>query len=242
MNRTEFETIYQGLKAQEPNAMDAFLEGIKTGAINFSDIKNVGLPKYAMYALVHHGLLLDEMVESQVPQYQRALIRHGLKTEYYEKWKDNKDVGIRVTLAKKGYFINQYLTDKDVSVRWHALRQKPEYIPYHFRDKQLIEQINDYYLGHIYPNLDDYAIFLELNREQLKERHMIVPDTQIIKRKQASLGQPSTLEMSMTERQLYEAGSPYWARHQNLYHLMTVRSMEERNAGTDEILAYVGIQ
>lgn len=239
MDPNKLNEIYNGLRRREHEAMDTFLTDVKAGTINFSDIENIGLPKNATDALVYHGLLIDEMSESKNHQYHRALIRFGLKTEYYEKWKDSEDVGIRVDLAKRGYFIDHYLTDKNASVRWYALEHMPEYIPNHFEDSELLTRINNYYWNHPHPNLDDYAVFLELNRTWVKQNRIISPDPRVMERKRQAGGQPTTLEMSMTERQLYEAGSPYWAIHLSLYKMTMIQNVEDRNAELDDIVAYI---
>lgn len=239
MDPTDLNTLYDGLHQRKPEAVDMLLVSIKTGDICFSDIENIGLPKNATDALLYHGLLLDEMAESQVPQYHRALIRFGLKTEYYAKWKDSEDVGIRMDLAKRGYFVDHYLMDKSDDVRWCALKQKPEHIPEHFKDGKLLIRINNYYREHPHPNLDDYAVFLELNQTWVKQSRMIAPDPRVIERKRQSEGQPTTLEMSMTPRQLYEAGSPYWARHLSLDDIATIQNAEDLNVAPNTIATHL---
>lgn len=239
MDPKELNTLYDGLRRHEHDAMDTFLVDVKAGIINFSDIENIGLPKNATDALLYHGLLLDEMAESQVPQYHRALIRFGLKSEYYEKWKDSGDVGIRMDLAKRGYFVDHYLTDKSDDVRWCALKQKPEHIPDYFEDSKLLIRINNYYREHPHPNLDDYALFLELNQTWVKQSRMIAPDPRVIELKRQSEGQPTTLEMSMTPRQLYEAGSPYWARHLSLDDIEIIQNAEDLNVAPNTIAAHL---
>ena len=179
------------------------------------------------------------MAESQVPQYHRALIRFGLKTEYYDKWKDSEDVGIRMDLAKRGYFVEHYLADKSDDVRWCALKQKPAHIPDYFEDSKLLIRINNYYREHPYPNLDDYAVFLELNQTWVKQSRMIAPDPRVIERKRQAGGQPTTLEMSMTPRQLYEAGSPYWARHLSLDDIEIIQNAEDLNVAPNTIAAHL---
>lgn len=110
--------------------MNKFLEFAKNGKLDYYDIEIWKIPTRYIDALIHHGLFLDEMAESDHKRLHRALIEHDAKSEYYEKWNDPYDDSIRTTLARKGYFIEQYLNDTSKYVRMTALKHSPEYLPY----------------------------------------------------------------------------------------------------------------
>ena len=66
MDPKELNTLYDGLRRHEHDAMDTFLADVKAGIIDFSDIENIGLPKNATDALLCHGLLLDQLPPTKV--------------------------------------------------------------------------------------------------------------------------------------------------------------------------------
>lgn len=217
--------------------MDDFLEFAKNGQLDFYDIEVWKIPTRYIDALIYHGLFLDEMAESNHKRLHKALIEQDAKSEYYEKWNDPYDDSIRTTLARKGYFIEQYLNDTSKYVRMTALKHSPEYLPYFFRDHELFDQIYDFYMTQSNVNLNEFELFLKINAKKIDKNEITsaVKLKDVIAIKHQSNKTPTTIEKTMTPTQLYDSGSPLWALNLSLSNIWDVKYAELQNKSKKEI-------
>lgn len=217
--------------------MDDFLEVAKNGQLKYYDIDVWKTPTRYIDALIYHDLFLDEIAESNHKHHHRALIRQDAKSEYYEKWKDSHDASTRKTLARKGYFIEQYLNDTSKYVRMTALKHSPEYLPYFFRDHELFDQIYDFYMTQSNVNLNEFELFLKINAKKIDKNEITsaVKLKNVIAIKHQSNKTPTTIEKTMTPTQLYDSGSPLWALNLSLSNIWDVKYAELQNKSKEEI-------
>lgn len=86
--------------------------------------------------LARHGRHVDMLSERNEPRVLVALIEHGYAENYYDKWKNHENGDVRRALAKRGYYPEVFIRDKNESVRHAAFNQHPETI------RELLSQNN----------------------------------------------------------------------------------------------------
>ena len=86
--------------------------------------------------LARHGRHVELLAERNEPRVLVALIEHGYAENYYDKWKSHENGDVRRALAKRGYYPDVFIRDKNESVRHAAFNQHPEYI------RELLSQNN----------------------------------------------------------------------------------------------------
>lgn len=221
--------------------MDEFLDLVRSGQLRYQDLNIRKTPNWYIDSLVYHDLFLDEMAESDSDELHRALIVQGAKSEYYEKWKDSKNVLVRSALAGLGFFIDQYLNDKSNVVIMSALKHSPQYLPCYFRDESLFDDIYEYYMDDCNVRLDEFKLFLKVNAKRVayKEKTVAVKIKDCINLKQQSYREPTTIEKTMTASQLYDSGSPIWASGLSLNNIHDAKWTEVLKKPTEEIHKYI---
>lgn len=78
--------------------------------------------------LARHGRHVDMLAERNEPRVLVALIEYGYAENYYDTWKNHENGDVRRALAKRGYYPEVFIRDKNESVRHAAFNQHPETI------------------------------------------------------------------------------------------------------------------
>lgn len=224
--------------------MDQFLELVRTGKLQYRDIPVKYLPDRYIHALIQNELFLEEMAESREVELHAKLVANGAKSEYYETWKNSYDPDIRRTLAEYGYFPETFINDADPQVRMSALKRNPQYLPYYFKDESLYDYISGYYVTQQKPNIEQFEMFLLVNDRKVKQAEITsqVKLADVIRIKKASEREATTIEQTMTATQLYDAGSPLWAKDLTLDDVYEVMWKESTNASLEELHAFIQMQ
>lgn len=157
---------------------------------------------------------------------------HGHGKEYYEQWKNNKYLAY--DLASTGHFLDEYIHSDDDSVRQAVMTYDPHYCMRR--------------MG----NLDDYAYIYSLLSEQVEPELEVLEayfeaygdrndfDERGIEAKLEALRhEPSQLEKTMTEAQLYKIGSPSWAKNLTATQARAVIVADENLLEYDDIEKYL---
>ena len=221
--------------------MDQFLELVRTGKLQYRDIPMKHLPDKYIHALIQNELFLDQMAESREVELQAKLVANGAKPEYYETWKDSYDPDIRRTLAECGYFPETFINDADPRVRMSALKRNPQYLPYYFKDEALYDYISAYYVTQQKPNIEQFEMFLLVNDRKVKQVEITskVKLADVIHIKKASEREATTIEQTMTVTQLYDTGSPLWAKNLTLDDIYEVMWKESTNKSREDIHTFI---
>ena len=142
-------------------------------------------------------------------------IRKGELDDYLPQLKDNKNLRLRRAIAYSGKYLEQYINDKDSTVREAVIMTDSAYVPI------MVEHNN--------PEDDDalirwIALDTTLDKELCEtilarrgitkklERHFTGGSyaLNIVKQLWAK-GEPDALSKTMTRTQLYQANNPLWA-------------------------------
>lgn len=190
------------------NFTEDYRKAVKNGEItNFDDCFD-GSPgaQIRRTVLCQLGVEVKRCVEYGDFNEHRTLIMHGHGKEYYEQWKD--DEHLAYYLASTGHFLDEYIHSDGDSIRQAVMTYDPHYCMYR--------------MG----NLEDYPhIYTVLSEQENPEPEILeayfkaygIGNEFDERGLEAKLGaihhKPSQLEKTMTEVQLYKAGSPLWAKN-----------------------------
>lgn len=226
---------------QGQDLMDQFLELVRTGKLQYRDIPMKHLPDQYIHALIQNELFLEQMAESREVELQAKLVANVAKSEYYETWKDSYDPDIRRILAEYGYFPETFINDADPRVRMSALKRNPQYLPYYFRDESLYDYISAYYVTQPKPNIEQFEMFLLVNDRKVKQAEITskVKLADVIRIKKAAEREATTIEQTMTVTQLYDTGSPLWAKNLTLDDVYEVMWKESTNKSREELHTFI---
>ena len=226
---------------QGQDLMDQFLELVRTGKLQYRDIPMKHLPDQYIHALIQNELFLEQMAESREVELQAKLVAKGAKSEYYEIWKDSYDPDIRRVLAEYGYFPETFINDANPQVRMAALKRNPQYLPYYFKDESLYDYISAYYVTQQKPNIEQFEMFLLVNDRKVKQAEITsrVKLADVIRIKKASEREATTIEQTMTVTQLYDTGSPLWAKNLTLDDVYEVMWKESTNKSREELHTFI---
>lgn len=239
----EIKQLLSNIQNNKPgqDLMDQFLELARTGKLQYRDIPMKHLPDRYIHALIQNELFLEQMAESREVELHAKLVANGAKSEYYETWKDSYDPDIRRVLAEYGYFPEAFINDADPQVRMSALKRNPQYLPYYFKDASLFDYIHAYYVTQPKPNIEQYEMFLLVNDRKVKQAEITsqVKLADVIRIKKASEREATTIEQTMTTTQLYDTGSPLWAKNLTLDDVYEVMWKESTNKSLEELHAFI---
>lgn len=115
--------------------MEQIIQGIEHGDYDLEKCMNLRNAKLRV-ELARHGRHVDMLAERNEPRVLVALIEHGYAENYYDKWKNHENGDVRRALAKRGYYPEVFIRDKNESVRHAAFNRHPEYI------RELLSQNN----------------------------------------------------------------------------------------------------
>lgn len=160
--------------------------------------------------MAENGIMVDELMESDIPEVIRTLINHDYGKEYYDTLVNHEDEWVRRALADKGYYLDTLVNDPANSVKYGVAT----------RDKTYLAQIplnhGTYYIHTLVLNNDENPDIDVLKRyidaKELHNAH-IGHRRPIFERKyEAMTTKPTMLEKTMTPFQLYQSDSCLWAR------------------------------
>ena len=103
-----------------------------------------------------------------------------------------------------------------------VLETYPEYMKYCLRDESLFDRIHDYLCFTDEPDIETLQAHFLVNRNKIKWSNRITRDSifKAYKLKHEAMSHtPTAVETTMTQKQLYEIGSPLWAKHEPIYRL-----------------------
>lgn len=155
--------------------------------------------------LARHGRHVDMLAERNEPRVLVALIEHGYAENYYDKWKTHENGDVRRALARRGYYPEVFIRDKNESVRHAAFNRHPEYI------RELLSQNN--WGDWIYvktlirnnPTPELIIPFVEIESPFGAAKNDVI--TVYATAHQTKL---DTIRSTMTSKQLFALNDPHW--------------------------------
>lgn len=182
---------------------------------DFSPYLNHPNNKYRI-VMAQYGKEIDKLLKynytfsSEFDDVKIALIQSGFAEEHWCDWKNDGQL-VREALVRKGYDVGYFLNDDSESVRFTICAHHPEYIP------QLITQSPGDY-NNAFISLQDSVdkSLLELIIKHYDHQHTdINPIYEYESYKivyDSMVKEPTTMEQTMTRKQLFIMGNPLWAQ------------------------------
>lgn len=163
--------------------------------------------------------LTDNFIESSEI---KQMIRKGEGQEYYQKWAKHHDSSVRHTLAETGYAPDIFIHDKELPIRELVLRQYPEYLPRLLGKSESLMLVNEYLETQteiLVPILEQHITDLKNDKRGYHTQDM---ETKL----KSLLYEPTAIEQTMSPLQLYQTGSPLWAKPFTPLAIYQIQSVE----------------
>ena len=171
----------------------------ETGSIK-EDLRN----KAYRLILLAHGIEIERILELDGAFAISTCIREGWFPERYDEWKDRNEEWILETFAENGYYLDELIESEYDDVRKAVIENHPEFGIERLNRGKDYQIISDYIKNEVKPNLKLFKAFLECPRTDNS-------DIGLMTKYRALTEVPSIIEKTMSDVQLFEADSPFWA-------------------------------
>lgn len=131
-------------------------------------------------------------------------IQEGLFPEQYDKWKNMNKEWILETFAENGYYLDELIESEYDDVRKAVIENHPEFCIERLNQGKIYQIVHDYIKNEAKPNVALFKAYIEA----LKSNNN---DIGIMTKYRAMTEVPATIEKTMSEVQLFESNSPFWA-------------------------------
>lgn len=176
-----------------------------------------------------HGIEIERILELDPTLAIGVCIQEGLLPERYDEWKSMNHEWILETLAENGYYLDELIMSEYDDVRKAVIENNPEFCIERLNQGKIYQIVHDYIQNEAKPNVALFKAYIEA----LKSNNN---DIGIMTKYQAMTEAPSTIEKTMSEVQLFESNSPFWATdltiaqiHDVLDAYEELKSQEHRN-------------
>lgn len=197
-----------------------FRELLTRGNVNPSDYVRADIHEEYLKAIAYQGLCVEELIELDNPELIKVFIETELAEGYYEKWKDHPDMEIRYLLAESGHFPEHFINDEEPDIKLATVNRYPELIP---KFPQALD--NSEYLSTILDGVYKWTEFDpeigQMVYDKAIERNYTGLEPLELKLKAMSQ-ELTPLEKTMTNQQMYDSGSPLWARNYTPHQIQTL--------------------
>lgn len=184
---------------------------------------------YRRQWLIEQGIALDQIAETATEDEKVKLIYERKAVDHYESWlSDNGRV--RRCLADAGYFHEHLIKDSAASVRCSVVRSNPNYLPRLFRKNITKTEWNTIISVMWEQAQPDLTLLRDLLSREVPDRlfdYTYEHLEQLREKLEIMEYEPSTLEKTMSMKQLYQQGSPAWARTCSAEQISSIRSVEK---------------
>ena len=191
-----------------------FIEKLDKCEINPMDYIMGEAHNECLVELAERGICVEELIKLDRDEVIENLIAYGHAREHYEEWRHHPNKDIRYQLAEQGYFPETYINDTDTTVKSAAIWANPQLIP------QIIDDplyTHDAVLS-LYDLYDlDVELCQKVYDKCLENKLQSIKGLKL--KLDAMKHKPNSFETTMTRQQLYQIGSPLWAREYTMRQL-----------------------
>lgn len=184
---------------------------------------------YRRQWLIEEGIAIEQIAETATNDEKVKLIRGRMAIDYYESWLSS-DERVRRCLADAGYFHDRLIKDKAASVRCTVVQNNPNYLPRLFRKNITKTEWNTIVSVMWTQKQPDLKLLRDLLSREVPERlyEHTYEHLKLLREKLKLMEYaPSTLEKTMTVKQLYQQGNPAWARACSAENASNIRNVEK---------------
>lgn len=179
--------------------------------------------------LLAHGIEIERILELDGAFAISTCIREGWFPERYDEWKSMNQEWILETFAENGYYLDELIESEYDDVRKIIIENHPDFCINQLKQGKIYQIVHDYIINEAKPNIALFKAYIDT----LKSNNN---DIGLITKYRAITEVPTTIEKTMSDVQLFEADSPFWATdltvaqiHDVLEAHEELKSQEHRN-------------
>ena len=179
---------------------------------------------FYLYRMAKKEYGIDYLIKYDKVDALIHMIRCEKGQQYYEKLKNHKIYGVRVALAKKGYFPDEFIQDTNDYVKVAVIKKHPEYLDHvlHLQDfGSTITTAVIEYENIKYETLQTY-------KKNFVTKHFLPAYVNALDLKLAGLKGQTALAKTMTVEQLFTIGNPAWTRPYSLNQIVRLNELAEK--------------
>lgn len=154
--------------------------------------------------LLKHGIEIERILELDDNFAIGVCIQEGLLSERYNEWKDKNDKWILKTFAENGYYLDELIESEYDDVQKAVIENHPDFCIERLNQGKIYQIVHDYIKNETKPNIALFKAYIDA----LKSNNN---DIGLMTKYRAITEVPSTIEKTMSEVQLFESNSPFWA-------------------------------
>lgn len=206
------ETLKDFEKYAQNNEID--WDEFLTGKTNWFYLYRMAKKEYGIEYLIKYDKV-DALIH---------MIRCDKGQQYYEQLKNHKIYGVRVALAKKGYFPDEFIQDTNDYVKIAVVEKHPEHLDHvlHLHDfENTITRVICEYENINYETLKTY-------KNKYDTKRLLPEYVTALNLKLAGLKDQTALTKTMTVEQLFMTGNPTWTRPYSLNQIVRLNELAEK--------------
>ena len=201
---------------------DIFLEYLDLYLINPTDFIHEDTHIDILELFIQTETALDELTNLQTPLIISNILNYGVGEEFYYKWKNHPTTVVRWELARRGYFPDHFLHDKELSVQLQILDKHHEYLHYFTKNSNIVTEVYQKMSLIHKPELQDLLDFRETCIKAKQRGKVDILDYKI-----SSYREPTPLEATMTLEQLYLSDNSLWAKNFDMFSVALINCREK---------------
>lgn len=213
-------------KANQPDdsTLNDFEKYAENNEINWDEFLTGDTHWFYLYRMAKKEYGLDALIKYDAVEALIHMIRNEKGKKYYEQLKNHKIYGVRVALAKNGYFPDEFIHDKNDYVKIAVVEKHPEHLDHvlHLHDfENTITRVVCEYENINYETLKTYK-----NKYDAKR---LLPEYETaLDLKLAGLKDQTALTKTMTIEQLFTVDNPAWTRPYSIYQIVRLNELAEK--------------
>lgn len=154
--------------------------------------------------MLKHSIEIERILELDGTLAIGMCIQEGLLSERYNEWKDKNEKWILETFAENGYYLDELLLSEYDDVQKTVIENHPDFCIERLNQGKIYQIIHDYIKNEAKPNIALFKAYIDALQSNNN-------DIGIMTKYRAMTEVPSTIEKTMSEVQLFESDSPFWA-------------------------------
>lgn len=155
-------------------------------------------------ALLKHGIEIERILELDPTLAIGVCIQEGLLPERYDEWKAMNQEWIMETFAENGYYLDELIESEYDDVRKAVIENHPDFCIKQLNQGKIYQIVHDYIKNKDKPNLKLFKAYIDALTSNSNDMGLMTKYRALTK-------VPSTIEKTMSDVQLFEADSPFWA-------------------------------
>lgn len=154
--------------------------------------------------LLTHGIEIERVLEMDGSFAIGVCIQKGLLPERYDEWKNRNDEWILEAFAENGYYLDELILSKYDDVQKAVIESHPDFCIKRINQGKIYQIVHDYIKNEAKPNIALFKTYINALQSNSN-------DIGLMMKYRALTEVPTTIEKTMSDVQLFEADSSFWA-------------------------------